>query len=300
MGFLSILMFEGNDFVSNIDPKRFLLTLIELLRNQSQDNMADLLVACDLEFEQTRDFTKKQGQRKEFIIIRHPIRITQDLKPYDKFLYTLATQIYDETDAYDLYGVKFKVKPIPSLDSDQDEPKDIQHYAKSQVYENLLDKVHRLASINPIEKMYLIEGCECAKRDLRLAAAIMLGCAAEHALIRFTEAFFTYLENHQASAVELSNFKTKVLGASKISNRLTEFLKYIPAHKKGIISLGLENPERKIDLYFDPIRLIRNDSGHPTGKVISQDDLNTEFGHYQLIMNYVYPVIEGLSDPFLD
>ncbi|KRF31669.1 hypothetical protein [Paenibacillus sp. Soil787] len=286
--------------MSNIDPKGFLLTLIALLRNENQDNIADFLIACDLEFEQTRDFTKKTGQRKEYIIIRHPLRLTADLEPYKDFLHRMAVRIYDETDDYDLYGVKFRIKAIPSLQSDEDEPKDVQHYAKGQVYENLLDKIHKLTSINPIEKMYVIEACECAKRDLRLAAATMLGCAAEHVLIRFTEAFYVYMGNHQASATELSTFKSKVLGASKISNRLTEFLKYIPQHKNALVSLGLENPERKIDMYFDPIRLIRNDSGHPTGKVISQEDLNTEFSHFQLIMNYVYPCIEGLRDPFLD
>jgi hypothetical protein len=61
-------------------------------------------------------------------------------------------------------------------------------------------------------------------------------------------------------------------------------------------SLGLENPERTIVNYFDPIRLIRNDSGHPTGKVVSPDDLNSEFIQYQLLMNYINPLLESLPN----
>lgn len=292
---------EGIDFMSNEDARGFLYTMIELVQKKDP-NLADMLRQCELEFEQTTTFTYKRFQCEEFIIIRHPVRFLDDLKPHKHYLHGVASLIYEETDAYALSGIKFKIQIIKGIQSnqDEDEVRDIQHLAKAQVYENLLNKVHNHSSIHPIEKTYIVEACECAKRDYRLAAATMLGCAAEHALIRLTEAFFEYLQNHDVKARELENYKSKVLKASKISIRLTEFLKYVPAYKPVFTSLGLEHPERTIPMYFEPIRLIRNDSGHPTGKVVSPEDLNTEFNHYQLLMDAVYHVIEELTDPFID
>jgi hypothetical protein len=78
--------------------------------------------------------------------------------------------------------------------------------------------------MNAIEKMYLSEACECAKGDYRLAAATMLGCAAEILLIKLSEAFFSYMQNVGSSTIELQNFEKKVIKSSKSSNRLTELV----------------------------------------------------------------------------
>lgn len=273
----------------------FLQTIIEVLRVKGENELADLLKFCKLEFDKTNDFTKKSWQFKEYIVIKSPIRSMQELERQSRTIYEAAALVYTESENYDLYGVKIGALPVgvSTISPVFKEPEII---VKEQVYENLLSKVYKADKINPIEKMYLSEACECAKNDCRLAAATMLGCAAEILLIKLSEAFYGYLQNNGATTVELQNYERKVLQASKASNRLTELVKYISPHKKVLESLGLENPERTIVNYFDPIRLIRNDSGHPTGKVISPEDLNSEFIHYQLLMNYIHPLLDSLPN----
>lgn len=273
----------------------FLSSIIELLRVKEEDSLADMLKYCKLEYEKTNDFTKKTWQFKEYIIIKSPIHSMKKLDEQNHTIYEAAKLIYTETDSYDLYGIKIGALPIGGSIINSSLPKEREQYVKEQVYENLLSKVNKSENINSIEKIYLLEACECAKRDCRLAAATMLGCAGEILLIKLSEAFFQYMQNIGLSSSELNNYEKKVIQASKSSNRLTELVKYIAPHKKVLEKLGLENPERTIVNYFDPIRLIRNDSGHPTGKVVSPDDLNSEFIHYQLLMNYIHPLLESLK-----
>lgn len=176
------------------------------------------------------------------VIIKCPIRLIKELEELTGVIYRASKMIYTETTDYDLYGVKIGIIPVGLVAISEDKPKELQQYIKEQVYENLLNKVHQLEEIDPIEKSYLIEACECAKSGHRLAAATMIGCAAENLLIRFTEAFYLYLKNNNASEVELQNYEKKVFKAPKASNRLSEFIKYVAPHKKIIEAFGLENP----------------------------------------------------------
>ncbi|AHN24459.1 hypothetical protein [Lysinibacillus varians] len=121
---------------------------------------------------------------------------------------------------------------------------------------------------------------------------MMLGCAAEIALIELVEATFKFYKKNK-SDVEISNFEKKVMGAKTAFIRLDEFSKRLKIEKAILMSFGVEN----VDVFFsifEIIRLTRNDVGHPTGNILSKEKFEVQLSAYMTVLNQYQQLLEGL------
>lgn len=107
----------------------------------------------------------------------------------------------------------------------------------------------------------------------------MLGCAAEHLLLLLSRAYLQYLKNGNGTEREITNFEDRVVNAKKAHTRLDMFVKTVQNQEKTFEQLGLENANLHFT-FFDFLRQIRNESGHPTGVIPMEEELNTIFANY--------------------
>ena len=225
------------------------------------------------------------------ITIKVPVPIKKMIEEHKKLLSQYCYQIFDETEEYafeELY-FGFLVGAVPARDESIG---NVKTYTQNQIYKNLLGKL-ATAQIDRIESTYLHEACNCAINGLQLSAMTMLGCAAECLLLQLSQAYLAYLKNGNGSSTEIRNFERDVINAKKSHARLDAFQRTVQNKERLFESLGLENA----NLHFSFLNLLRqdrNDSGHPTGTVVSSEDLNSYFANYQFLIERVHPIITKL------
>lgn len=117
--------------------------------------------------------------------------------------------------------------------------------------------------INEITLLYLKESMQAFQSGCLLSSTVMLGVATEHT-------FNLLLESIQESAP----WKTTFLGVTKERGVLRKINKFRRILEKNISTLPQELKE-DLDTQFagiiSIIRTFRNESGHPTGKIISRE-----------------------------
>lgn len=140
----------------------------------------------------------------------------------------------------------------------------------------------------------------CLKRVLpgnasnMLSASVMLGCSAEILLKSLCEAYYKYLRNN-ATQGEQSSFEQKVINARVAYSRLDEFLKRAETNLTVFEKLGFENVRLNFN-FLDIIRQTRNDSGHPTGNIISEPQFKMMLGNYQAFLDKSINAIQTLPN----
>ncbi|ARU62311.1 hypothetical protein CBW65_15910 [Tumebacillus avium] len=265
--------------------EKFLYTLQKHLESEGEGELVSLINPSTLKVNYTDTFTKIRWNQKIAVVeVKVPVGRKKALESLQYKLLGYCQDIFQETEDYALTGVKIGVlidESVSQLASTS--------FSRLQVYLNLQDKA-RSTNLDIIEKAYLEEACKSAVGGCRLAAATMIGCAAEHLLLQLCQSYSQYLINNN---LKVDNFRDKALNAKKASTRLTEFLKVVNSNVTMFESLGLENPIINFS-FLDIIRQVRNDSGHPTGKIVSENDLNTIFGNYQLLIERIHPLLESL------
>lgn len=127
-----------------------------------------------------------------------------------------------------------------------------------------------------------------------MAATMMLGCAAEIALIELTKATFEFYKNNK-SENEIANFATKVLNAKTAFSRLDELYRRLKIEKSILMDFGIENIEVFFSV-FEVIRVTRNDVGHPTGNILSPEKFEVQLSAYITVLNQYQKLIEGLPN----
>jgi hypothetical protein len=140
-------------------------------------------------------------------------------------------------------------------------------------YETAISR--EVPGINDVTLLYLKEAMQAFRSGCMLSATVMLGVAVEHT-------FMLLLEVVEASATHQKTFasvfpeRTLLQKFNKFRNLLDPMLKTLPAeiredldtHFAGILSV---------------IRTFRNQSGHPTGKIIDREQT---FVLLQLVVPY--------------
>ncbi|WP_375089168.1 hypothetical protein ACDZ29_25605 [Peribacillus sp. RS7] len=159
-------------------------------------------------------------------------------------------------------------------------------------YDSLKELAKKTETVHAIEQMYIIEACDCASINKFLAATTMLGCAAEHFIFNFSKAYLSYIKNH-GTPTEIINAE-KMVNANKASVRLNYFINIAESKKSLFEQLGIENPKLHLDGFFDIIRQLRNDSGHPTGNVVEKEMVDILFTRYAFILVKVHPLLKKL------
>ena len=147
-----------------------------------------------------------------------------------------------------------------------------------------------LPEIDGVIIRYLEESLSCFRRNLLLAAAVMLGCAAEKAVLLLVQAYADSLcdtgerqkyENETKSFI--ISLKWKALW-----KRLEPLSASLPP------SLG-EDLGTILERVFDIIRTTRNDAGHPTGKTIEREAVHANLLLFPVFSKRVYALIRHFS-----
>lgn len=117
--------------------------------------------------------------------------------------------------------------------------------------------------IDDITLLYLKEAMQAFKSGCLLSATVMIGVAAEHTFMKLVETI-QQNQNHKDKFKNVYTEKT-------ILRKLNKFLKVLEQHQKDIPSEIKEDLDTDFMGIMSVIRNFRNESGHPTGKIISRE-----------------------------
>jgi len=128
-------------------------------------------------------------------------------------------------------------------------------------YERLVKS--EVSAIDETTVLYLKEAMQSFRAGCVLAATVMLGVATEHTFLLLVEQIERN-PSHSAIFANVSNERTILQKANKFKNILDQHVRSFPAdlredldtHFAGILSI---------------IRTFRNQSGHPTGKIMDRE-----------------------------
>jgi hypothetical protein len=142
------------------------------------------------------------------------------------------------------------------------------------------------AAADPIILQYLEEGLLCMSRGFLRAAPVMLGCAAEKAMLILIETFRDAISDAGKKAAFEKDIKSWMI--SKKYEALWDKLNAIQGSLPGPLKDDLHTI---LDRTFDLIRTVRNDTGHPTGKKVDRDTVLANF----IIFPVYYRRVFGLT-----
>ena len=274
-------------------PERDLhYTLIKYLDIEGEVELSNIMKRSKIIYDKGWKFTGiVSNQRTMTINIKTPIEFKKLLESNLDKIRAICFEIYEDDEEYRAESVSVSIlaNKVTSVELDEIE----KEIVEESIYNNFIMEISTI-NIDTIEKKYLFEACECASRNNKLAASTMLGCAAEHLLIKLCEAYYIYLQNNGTKA-EYEGFERKVLKAKCAFDRLDEFEKRVDSNQRLFIKLGFENPKLNFN-FLDIIRKVRNQSGHPTGNEISECDLKMMIGNYQHLIKSAHDLIETLPN----
>jgi hypothetical protein len=272
-------------------PERdFHYTLIKYLDIKGKQELSNIIKRSRIVYDKQWGFSGVvSNQRKMNINIKTPIEFKTLLEKEIDLLKTLSFEIYEDDDEYRATDVVITVlaAKVTTIEIEEIE----KEIVEGSVYQSFITEISSLG-LDEIEKSYLYEACECAIRNNKLAASTMLGCAAEYLLNQLCDSYHQYLINH-VSQNEQETFERKVIKAKSAYIRLDEFEKRVNSNVSLFENLGFENPKLNFN-FLDVIRKVRNESGHPSGKVVSAEELQMTIGNYQHFLKRSHKLIEEL------
>jgi hypothetical protein len=119
-------------------------------------------------------------------------------------------------------------------------------------------------NLDAITLLYLQEAMQSFKSGCMLAATVMLGVASEHSFLLLVEA----AENSPKYGGHFGN-------VSKERTILQKFRKFRTVFEKNVLTDLPGEIKENLDIEFDGIlsviRTFRNDSGHPSGKILERE-----------------------------
>jgi hypothetical protein len=118
----------------------------------------------------------------------------------------------------------------------------------------------RVQGLDSLAMQYLREAISTYNRGFFLSAAVALGIATEHLLLRMID---SYIDAH-ADGARKAQLRQKYEGRF-IFTQYSQFKKELPAVRGKIPADLLADYETHLEGIFNLIRLIRNQSGHPSG-----------------------------------
>ena len=151
---------------------------------------------------------------------------------------------------------------------------------------NLLDK--NVASCDSVIKVYFGECLNTYCINSLLSSSVMLGCAAEKLICILFSSYVNWLRRaNQKEHDNLLKFESR-----NISRKFDELVKSMKAHKDDISVNDMDDFDLIVSSLFSIIRQNRNDAGHPTGKAINRDELQTMIYVFINYCKKVYSFIE--------
>ncbi|HEY6803735.1 MAG TPA: hypothetical protein VI306_09165 [Pyrinomonadaceae bacterium] len=120
-----------------------------------------------------------------------------------------------------------------------------------------------IPSIDDVTLVYLKEAMQAFMSGCLLSSSVMLGVAAEHTFFKLTEV----IDNNTTHATTYKG----VSAERSILRRLNKFKKILDQNLKMIPADVKEDLDTNFTGIISMIRNYRNESGHPSGKIISRE-----------------------------
>lgn len=126
----------------------------------------------------------------------------------------------------------------------------------------------RIPSLDPIIKLYLEESVSCYSARRYLAVAVMIGGALERTIIVLTDEFAGQVKTKKVE------YQKAVFQTEKPKTKFDNFLKFLKdnGYLKQLDLSTAETLESLFPSIVQFIRITRNDTGHPTGREINQEE----------------------------
>lgn len=148
-----------------------------------------------------------------------------------------------------------------------------------------------VSDANELTLMYLEECLQTYQHNNLLSASVMLGVSAEAAFYDLFDTIRKSLTNPKkiASFQRLENEISTIKQFNAVMDEIRTFKKHLPN--------GMDKSvENNINGIFNVIRLQRNDTGHPTGRQVTKDEV---FGNLLLFRMYckdLYTIVKWVKD----
>lgn len=273
-----------------VTERDMLTSLIVFLEDENRTDISSILQVSRFVFEPQYEFSGIVSyQRKLYASLRVPIRCKKIIADNLEYLSKIACDIYIDDDEYYFLGIR-SVGMLPV----QTEDVEFEHkhivLEKDSIFTNFIKFIIDFPDLGDIQKRYLFEACECGDKNNLLSATVMLGASAEILLLDLCSAYQKYLQNH-ADATAADAFEKRVVYARCAHDRLTEFLKRANSNAIIFQQLGFEDINLNFS-FLDIIRQTRNDSGHPTGNTITQEQFKMILTNYQ---HFLPKVMEAIN-----
>lgn len=146
----------------------------------------------------------------------------------------------------------------------------------------------RIPHLDDIVLLYAMESLRSFNSECYLSALVMLGVASEKAFLLLAESFALWLPKGQSE-----RFLAMVLNPKQnFLAKFSEFRKRIEPLKPSLPPEFSDNMALTLDSVCDLIRIYRNESGHPTGKVADKGDA---FITLQMFATYLQKIFGLIS-----
>ena len=146
----------------------------------------------------------------------------------------------------------------------------------------------QIPDIDDITLLYLKEAMQAFKSGCLLSATVMIGVAAEHTFMKLMETI-QQNQNHKDKFKNVYTEKT-------ILRKLNKFLKVLEQHQKDVPSEIKEDLETDFMGIMSVIRNFRNESGHPTGKIIGREQCYILLNLFIPYCKKLYQLIDFFRD----
>lgn len=147
-----------------------------------------------------------------------------------------------------------------------------------------------IPEIDEVIIRYLEESLSCFRKSLLLAAAVMLGCAAEKTILLFVQAY-----GESISDTEEKRKYEKETKSFIISRKWKALWKRLESQAAGLPDQLGEDIGTIVERIFDIIRTTRNDAGHPTGRTIEKETVHANLLLFPIFSKRVYGLIRHFS-----
>lgn len=276
-----------------VSEQDMLTSMIVYLESKGENELAAILKKSSFEYDPQWEFSRIIPNQKQLYGKLHvPINHMSAVESKKQLLSNISIKIYTDDERYRYYGIsEIAIEPIQTEILTYENTDVV--IEKDGVFNTFMEFLISNEGIEKIHRDYLFEACECGSRNNLLAASVMLGASAELLLIQLSESYGKYIKSEKTEA-EYQQYERKVLNAKCAFDRLKEFENRAKSNASFFKDYGFDNISINFS-FFDVIRKVRNDSGHPTGNFITKDEFKILLANYQHFLPKVLEMVDDLD-----
>lgn len=148
-------------------------------------------------------------------------------------------------------------------------------------------KVH---NADPLILLYLVESVQTFRNNNLLASSVMLGVASEAAFGIIFDAVTNALTGPRKQ--KMQKLSTDIRTKQKFDEMMNDIVRI----KSRLPPDVQDNIESELGGIFNLIRYQRNDTGHPTGKTVSRDEVFVSLRLFIMYCSKVYQIVDWLRN----